>query len=150
MIVRAVLDAAAFDHLDAPSGRALRGLLRRTVERGGEVCCAAVTLAEVCRGVARTRRVEVALARDRGGQRIQVVPTEERLAKLVGTILHTTASGNDLMADAHVVAVCAGADAAIVITSDPTDILALAVAVPGTRIVTRTPALEAPRETREG
>lgn len=66
----------------------------------------------------------------------------------MGTILHTTASGSDLMADAHVVAVCAGADAAIVVTSDH-DILALAVAVPGTRIVTRTPALEAPRETRE-
>lgn len=148
MIVRVVLDAAGFDHLDVPSGRALRGLLHRTVERGGEVCCAAVTLAEVCRGVARTRRVEMALARDRGGQRIQVVPTDERLAKLVGTILHTTASGSDLMADAHVVAVCAGADAAIVVTSDH-DILALAVAVPGTRIVTRTPALEAPRETRE-
>lgn len=140
MIVRVALDAAGFDHLDASSGRAMRGLMRRTVERGGEVCCAAVTLAEVCRGVARTRRVEAALARDRCGQRIQVVPTDERLAKLVGTILHATNSGSELLGDAHVVAVCAGADAAIVVTSDPSDILALAVAVPGTRIVTRTPA----------
>jgi hypothetical protein len=31
-------------------------------------------------------------------------------------------------------------DAAVVVTADPDDILALATAVPGTRIVTRTPS----------
>jgi len=137
--VAVVLDAGAFDHLDASTGAGLRALLRRMAERGGEVSCAAVTLAEVCRGVARTRRVEAALARDRRGQRIRVVPTDVRLAKLVGMILHTTESGSDRLADAHVVAVCAGHDGAVVVTSDPDDIAALSVAVPGTRIVARPP-----------
>lgn len=140
MTVGVVLDASAFDHLGGPTGHGLRALLRRTVERGGEVSCAAVTLAEVCRGPARTRRVEVALARDRGGQRIRVVPTDERLAKLVGTILHATRSASDRLANAHVVAICARSDGAIVVTSDPDDITALAVAVPGTRIVARSPS----------
>jgi predicted nucleic acid-binding protein len=139
MNVRVVLDAAAFDHLDQPGGAGVRALLRRTVERGGEVCCAAVTLAEVCRGTARTRRVEVGLARDRGGQRIRVTPTDERLAKLVGAILHETSRGSESVADAHVVALCTGADAAVVITSDPADIGAIAAAVPGTRIITHSP-----------
>lgn len=141
MSTRLVLDAAAFDVLDSKHGDGLRALLRRAVQRGGEVCCAAVTLAEVCRGTARTRHVEAALARDRSGKRIRVVPTDERLAKLVGAILNDTGSGSDRLADAHVVAVCAAADAAIVLTADPEDIAALAAAVPGTRIVTRDPAV---------
>lgn len=140
MSIRVVLDAAAFDVLDTPCGAALRMLLRRTALRGGEVSCAAVTLAEVCRGTARTRRVEAALARRHGGVRVRVVPTDERLAKLVGTILYDTGSGSDRIADAHVVATCAAADAALVLTSDPHDIVALAAAVPGVRIVTRDPA----------
>lgn len=139
MTLRTVLDAAAFDRIDHADGGGLRALLRRTVERGGEVCCAAVTLAEVCRGPARTRQVEAALRRDRGGQRIRVVPTDERLAKLVGAVLHSTDSASERLADAHVVAVCAGADAAVVVTTDPGDIAALSAAVPGTRIVVRDP-----------
>lgn len=102
--------------------------------------CAAVTLAEVCRGPAKARRVEVALTRDRSGQRIRVVPTDERLATLVGTILHATSSASDRLADAHVVAVCARNDGAVVVTDDPDDITALSVAAPGTRIVARRPS----------
>jgi hypothetical protein len=48
------------------------------------------------------------------------------------------------MADAHVVAVCAGLDAAVVITSEPDDIAALATAIPGTRVVIRRPEAIAP------
>lgn len=140
MTPRTVLDAAAFDAIDAAGGGAVRALLRRTLAAGGEVCCAAVTLAEVCRGSARTRRVEVALSRHRGGQRIRVIPTDERLAKLVGAILHDRAAGSEHLADAHVVAVGAGASSAIVLTSDPVDIADLATAVPGTRMVIRDPA----------
>ena len=51
------------------------------------------------------------------------------------------AAGSELIADAHVVAVCAGADAAVVVTSDPDAITALAVTVPGTRILVRRPDL---------
>jgi predicted nucleic acid-binding protein len=136
-----VLDAAAFDVLDRSDGAALRHLLRVVLARAGEVRCAAVTLAEVCRGLARTRRTEAAIARDRGGQRILVVPTDVRLAKLVGAVLHGAGHGSESIADAHVIAVCAGFDAAVVITSDPDDIAELASAMPGTRIVARSPDL---------
>lgn len=136
---RIVLDAAAFDVIDGPDGARLRALLEVALDRDGEVCCAAVTLAEVCRGTTRTRRVEAALARSRSGSRVRVVPTDERLAKLVGAILHDTASGSELLADAHVVAVCAGVENAAVVTADPDDITRLATAVPGVRVVTRSP-----------
>ncbi|MGQ0624931.1 MAG: PIN domain-containing protein [Sporichthyaceae bacterium] len=134
-----VLDAAAFDTIDGAEGRVLRQLLRRASERGDHTVCAAVTLAEVCRGLARTRRVEAALARTRGGRRILVVPTDERLAKLVGAILHESGRGSEHLADAHVVAVSANFDTAVVITSDPEDITALAAAIPGSRVVARRP-----------
>ncbi|MGQ0576493.1 MAG: PIN domain-containing protein [Pseudonocardia sp.] len=136
---RIVLDAAAFDVIDGPGGRKLRALLEIALGRDAEVRCAAVTLAEVCRGTARTGWVEAALARSRGGSRIRVVPTDERVAKLVGAILHDSASGSELLAVAHVVAVCAGVDNAAVITADPDDILRLATAVRGVRILTRSP-----------
>jgi predicted nucleic acid-binding protein len=135
----AVLDATAFDALDSPDGRGVRQLFRRVLERGGEVRCAAVTLAEVCRGTARTRRVEAAVARDRGGQRIQVVPTDERLAKLVAAILHEAGRGSADLGAAHVVAVSAEADVAVVVTEDADDVAVLSEALPGTRITTRTP-----------
>lgn len=139
MTLCVVLDAAAFDVIDATEGAALRQVLRSVLAHGGDVRCAAVTLAEVCRGPARTRRVEVAVSRDRGGQRIMVIPTDERLAKLVGSVLHGARRASDAIADAHVVSVCAACDVALVLTSDPHDINDLAVALPGTRIVTRHP-----------
>ncbi|HWF55928.1 MAG TPA: PIN domain-containing protein [Solirubrobacteraceae bacterium] len=141
MTTAVVLDAAAFDVLDRSEGAALRHLLRVVIARGGEVRCAAVTLAEVCRGPARTRRAEAAIARDRGGHRILVVPTDVRLAKLVGAVLNSTGHASDSIADAHVIAVCASFDTAIVVTSDPDDMVELAGAVPGTRIVARAPDL---------
>lgn len=135
-----VLDAAAFDTIDSRAGRVLREFLRRTSEQHQTSArCAAVTLAEVCRGPARTSRVEAALARRRGGRRIMVVPTDERLAKLVGAVLHKSGRGSEDIADAHVVGVCAAFETAVVITSDPEDITTLAAAIPGTRVVTRRP-----------
>jgi predicted nucleic acid-binding protein len=134
-----VLDAAAFDVLDSGEGAALRQLLRSALSRGGDVRCAAVTLAEVCRGPQQTRRAEVAVSRDRGGQRVIVIPTDERLAKLVGSVLHAARRASDAIADAHVVAVCASSEIAMVVTSEPDAIIELAGTVPGTRIVTRRP-----------
>jgi predicted nucleic acid-binding protein len=139
MTISVVLDAAAFDVIDTAEGARLRQLLRSVLERGGDVRCAAVTLAEVCRGFNRTRRAEAAVARDRGGQRVLVVPTDERLAKLVGALLHNAGRSSDALADAHVVAACATSETALVVTSDPDDIEALAGGIPGTRVVTRPP-----------
>ncbi len=139
MIASAVLDASAFDVIDTAQGAGLRHLLRGVLARGGDVRVAAVTLAEVSRGTARTSRAAAAVARDRGGARVVVVPTDERLARLVGSVLHSAGRDSDDIADAHVVAVCGGAEAAVVVTSDPDDILALAAAIPATRVVTRRP-----------
>jgi predicted nucleic acid-binding protein len=138
-----VLDAAAFDSLATgrQRGSKLLALLERIIDEGGQVRCAAVTLAEVCRGIERTRQVESALAHRRAGQRIRVIPTDERLAKRVGAILHSTRSGSERLADAHVLAVSADADVAIVVTSDPSDIAELSAAIPGTRVVVRRPSL---------
>jgi predicted nucleic acid-binding protein len=137
-----VLDAAAFDELREDRRRPrLWALLERTLAEGGEVRCAAVTLAEVCRGAARTRQVETVIARRGAGRRIRVVPTNERLAKHVGYILHATGSGSERLGDAHVVAVCADVDVAVVVTSDPDDITELTGAIPETRVVVRRPSL---------
>jgi predicted nucleic acid-binding protein len=133
-----VQDAAAFDAIDERDGKRLPHFIRLAADRGAQLACSAVTLAEVCRGEARTRRAEVAISRDRSGRRVMVVPTDERLAKLVGSILYATHSSSDRIADAHVVAICAGAAHAVVITSDPDDIIELA-AIPGTRIQVRRP-----------
>jgi predicted nucleic acid-binding protein len=137
-----VLDAAAFDVLDTADGVALRALMERAVSMDGEVRCAAVTLAEVCRGSRRTRRIEAALSRRGVGRRVLVEPTDENLAKLVGAILHDSRSDGAALADAHVVAVAAThGDAAVVVTQDPDDITRLSAAVPGCRITTRRPDL---------
>jgi hypothetical protein len=131
-----VLDAAAFDILDKAFDDHLRDLMKvRPV--GTKVLCAAITLAEVCRGNARTHQVAAALRRDRGGWRIEVVPTNERLAKRVGGLLHAAKLDSCHLADAHVVALCAEADRAVVITSDPDDINRLAVNLPAVRVLTR-------------
>lgn len=139
MTARIVLDAAAFDTLDTAGGVVLRSIILRAIAKGADTYCAAVTLAEVCRGRTRTRRVEASLARDRGGGRIRIVSTDARLAKLVGAILHDSGAGSEMIAVAHVIAVCADADRAVVVTADPDDITRLAAAVPGVRIVTRAP-----------
>ena len=70
-----------------------------------------------------------------------MIPTDVRLAKLVGAVLHSAERGSESLAGAHVVAVCAEFNAAVVITSDPSDITELAGAVPGTRIIARPPDL---------
>jgi predicted nucleic acid-binding protein len=133
-----VLDAGAFDVLDRSPGRELWDLLK-TVPKGVEARCAALTLAEVCRTAGRTRRVEAALRRCEGEHGISVVPTDELLAKSVGRLLADARRDSCHLADAHVVALCADADVAVVITTDHDDINHLAASVPAVRIITRSP-----------
>jgi len=136
---RVVLDAGAFDALNLRGGARLRTLLERTISRGGEVWCAAVTIAEVARGAARTREVGTALSRSYGGQQIRVLVTDETVAKRVGEILYTTNRGSESIADAHVIAACIPAEVAVVVTTDPDDILELSAAVPAVKIMPRRP-----------
>jgi predicted nucleic acid-binding protein len=136
---RVVLDAGAFDALNTNAGAKLRDLLARTIIRGGEIWCAAVTLAEVARGTARTREVETALSRRYGGELIRLLVTDEELAKQVGGILYAANKGSNSIADAHVIAACVPAEVAVVVTTDPDDIAELSAVVPGVKIMPRRP-----------
>lgn len=136
---RVVLDAGAFDALNIRAGARLRDFLVRTLTRGGEIWCAAVTIAEVARGTARTREVETALSRSYGGEQIRVLVTDTTLAKRVGEILYATNRSSESIADAHVIATCIPADIAVVVTTDPDEIIELSAAVPGVKIMPRRP-----------
>lgn len=91
---------------------AFRALLREALDRGRDVLVPAVVCAEACRGSARTRRVETALARHRPtrGQRapVVVVDTDFVLARQVGAVLHGAGAESADLAGAHVVAVAVG------------------------------------------
>jgi predicted nucleic acid-binding protein len=142
MTLPVVLDADGLDALADPSPPSLfRALLREALDRGRDVLVPAVVCAEACRGPARTRRVETALARHRPtrGQRppVAVVDTDFVLARQIGAVLHGAGARSADLADAHVVAVCARRGGGLVITSDPEDIARLAAAVPAARVVTR-------------
>lgn len=142
MTLPVVLDADGLDALADPAPpNALRALLREALDRGRDVLVPAVVCAEACRGPARTRRVETALARHRPtrGQRppVAVVDTDFGLARQVGAVLHGAGAGSADLADAHVVAVCARRGGGLVITSDPDDLARLAAAVPAARVITR-------------
>lgn len=133
-----VLDAAGLDEMSSPQpSERLRALLRAGTESGRTVCVPAVVIAECCRGLARTRAVERVLARRGAASPLEVVDTDTALAKAVGAVLH--GAGSSDLAGAHVVAVAAQSPVALVVTSDPDDIVRLAATVPSTRVVTRSP-----------
>jgi predicted nucleic acid-binding protein len=139
-----VLDAGGLDALaDARPPERLRALLAEAWRRRRDVIVPAVVCAEGCRGVARTRAVESALARHRsgGGQRppVRVVDTDFDLARRVGAVLHGVGAASSDIVDAHVVAVAASHGGGLVVTSDSADVLRLAQSVPFARIITRPP-----------
>lgn len=141
MTVPLVLDSEGLDALAEPiPPRPLRALLEEAFDRDRDVLVPAVVCAEVCRGPARTRRIEAAVARHspRRAQRpaVTVIDTDFDLARWVGAVLHGARASSAYLVDAHVVAVCARRGGGIVVTSDPDDIARLADAVPSARIVT--------------
>lgn len=142
MTLPLVLDADGLDALADPvPPNAFRALLREAFDRDRDVLVPAVVCAEACRGTARTRRVEHALARHRParGQRpaVKVVDTDFSLARQVGAVLYGAQAGSTHLAGAHVVAVCARHGGGLVVTSDAGDLDRLAATVPSARIVTR-------------
>jgi len=131
-----VLDADGLDAVcDRRPPEAVRALLHEAWIRGRDVLVPAVVCAEVCRGVARTRRVEAAVARTRAP--FSVVATDFALARQVGAVLHGASADSRDMIDAHVVALCVVHDGGLVVTADADDMERLARAVPAVRIVTR-------------
>jgi predicted nucleic acid-binding protein len=142
MSLPVVLDAGGLEALvRVPPAEGFRALLLEAWRRQRDVLVPAVVCAEACRGVARTRAVESALARHRsnGGQRppVRVVDTDFDLARQVGAVLYGAGAAISDMVDAHVVAVAASSGGALVVTSDPDDMLRLAQSVPSARIITR-------------
>ncbi|MGQ0466500.1 MAG: PIN domain-containing protein [Sporichthyaceae bacterium] len=138
-----VLDAAALDALARPVPPArLRAFLAEAHRREAEVLVPSVVCAEVCRGAARTRAVESALARherERGERpALRLLDTDFVTARQVGAILHASGGSTADLVDAHVVAACVPTGGGLVLTSDPDDIARLAAAVPTARIVVRT------------
>jgi predicted nucleic acid-binding protein len=137
-----VLDAAGLDALSEDKPPALaRSWMALAYERDLDVLVPAVVCAEVCRGRSRTRAVESFLTRhtttDRGRARVSIVDTTFDVARQVGGLLAAAGADTSLLVDAHVVAACIPHGGGIVITSGPDDILRLAAAAPGLRVLTR-------------
>ena len=137
-----VLDAEGLDALcDPRPPEQFRALLHEAWIRERDVLVPAVVCAEACRGVARTRRVEAAVARQGPGRAQQpplsVVVSDLTFARQVGAVLHGASADSRDMVDAHVVAVCALNGGGLVVTSDGDDINRLAQAVPAARVLTR-------------
>lgn len=130
--MRLVLDAEAVNALLEPRHHARR-LVRRQLAVAGRlerhVCIAAVTLAELYRGVPRGRSLDALLARlDRDG--VAIRDTDRALARLVGSLLHSAGVGSAQLADAHVVAAAAEDGGGVVLTADPDDFGRLAAGHP--------------------
>jgi predicted nucleic acid-binding protein len=89
----------------------------------------------------RTRAIQPSLARHRDTRAarppVRVVPTDFDLARRVGSVLNGAGAGTRDIVDAHSVAVASVHGRAVIVTSDPDDILRLASAMPVVRIVTR-------------
>jgi predicted nucleic acid-binding protein len=139
-----ILDAAGLDALTASQPpEVLRALLEEAWLRKRDVLVPAVVCAECCRGAARTRAVESALARHRpeAAQRpaVEVVDTDFDMARRVGSVLYGAGASSVDLVDAHTVVIAALRGGALIVTDDPTDIARLAQSVPATRIVTRSP-----------
>jgi predicted nucleic acid-binding protein len=141
-----VLDAAALSDLamPGPSGpsKKLRAILRVAWEQRRPVLVPAVVCAEVCRGQSRTRAVESLLARHDSSKAqrspLRIVDTTFDFARLVGTVLFASDTGNADLVDGHVIATCVTYGGGLVVTSDPDDMNRLAAPFIGTRITVRT------------
>jgi predicted nucleic acid-binding protein len=140
-----VLDSAALSDLSAPGVRGPSPFLWSALDQAWsderDVLVPAVVCAEVCRGVARTRRVESLLARHDPQRKqrspIRVVDTNFSLARLVGTVLDASRAGSEDLVDAHLVAVCVARGGGLIVTSDPLDLQRLSAPFVGVRIVVR-------------
>ena len=86
--------------------------------------------------------LEAALARHDADRRerpaVRLIDTDFALARQVGTILDAAGRSSEMVADAHVVAVCVPAGGGLVVTADPDDIDELAATVPAARVRTVT------------
>lgn len=128
--MRTVLDAEALNALldpRHPAERQVRASLEAAQRLRGGAWVASVTLAELYRGSSRTQALDGLLTRMLGIS-LRLRDTDQRFARLVGSLLHEAGAGSALLADAHAVAVAVEDGGGTVVTGDPADLTRLAAA----------------------
>lgn len=130
-----MLDAEAVQALiqaDHPSRRQVHHLLEAASRLQRDVVVPAVTLAELYRGVRRTRNVDAALAPQE--QYLVIRHTDRDFARLVGALLASVKLGSEHIADAHVAA-AAVEEQGLILTGDPDDMERLVAGTPTVTVV---------------
>lgn len=130
-----MLDAEAVQALiqaDHPSRRQVHHLLEAASRLQRDVVVPAVTLAELYRGVRRTRNVDAALAPHE--QYLVIRNTDRDFARLVGALLASVKFGSEHVADAHVAA-AAVEEQGLILTGDPDDMERLVAGTPTVTVV---------------
>lgn len=102
--------------------------LRAALLAGADVLVPAAVLAEQYRGGAHDQIVDSYLGRETG---IDVVDTDQRLARLVGNLLARSGRGSQDHVDATVVAVAVSNGGGVLLTGDSPDLTALSDGLPG-------------------
>lgn len=130
-----VLDSEAISQLARRHSGGARGVVHAALTvataSGAEVFVPAAVLAEQYRGGRHDQALDACLARYPG---IQVADTTRSLAKRIGNLLARAGRGSADHVDAAVVAVAAGVRSAVILTSDPDDLTAIAGSLPGLAI----------------
>lgn len=125
--MRLVFDAEAIVALLAsrhPAKLKVREAVDAAKRLNRHVMVATVTLAELCRGVGRSRALDSWLARE--GHDVRLRDTDLPFARLVGSLLNEAGLDSVYLADAHVVAAAIEDGGGTILTADPKDLRRLA------------------------
>ena len=128
-----VLDAEAVSVLASPkergsAARRAQAVLEAIERRGGFAVVPAPVLAETSRTRARRDAVNRVLGK------LEITPTDRRIAEIAGVLLAGAAFDSASAIDAFVVATAAVRQSAVVLTGDPGDLNMLAVSAPNVAI----------------
>ncbi len=128
-----VLDAEAVSVLASPrergsAARRAQAVLEAIERRGGFAVVPAPVLAETSRTRARRDTVNRVLGK------LEIAPTDRRIAEIAGVLLAGAAFDSASAIDAFVVATAAVRQSAVVLTGDPGDLNMLAVSAPNVAV----------------
>lgn len=129
-----VLDSEAMWSLTRRPGVDPKGTLAALTaarDNGWDVVVPAAVLAELYRGRTQQQSVDAALSAHGD---IKVVPTDQPLARQIGTLLAQARMGSEHHVDATVVAVALAAGGGLVVTGDLDDLQLLAAHAPGVAV----------------
>ncbi len=126
----AALSALARPHDDCQRHERVRAALRTAERRGELIRVPSAVLVEVYRSGVTDQPIDLVLARGFA----RVVTTGIRIARIAGHLLARVGRGSDLAIDALVVATAIRLGGGLILTHDPSDLLALAADHPNVRI----------------